>query len=224
MPRVDRLDSGVSTRTAAGFAATTLLSAVLFYFACRNLVPSGWPRPFGPAYEIGRLGDVLPSFAHSYAFSIWLALAHGRRTDGALRLIIAWAIVESTLEVAQLGSLPVAPRPTVDLALVLFSDASRLLSSGTFDIRDIAAIWAGVFSAAMTLGIHPGLRVGKHAIPAHRAQGDLTTATSASAESPLTAKDTPCTKIEVLPRSTAVTTPVESTVATSESLLPQSKS
>ena len=157
MLRVDRLEPGTSNLTAAGLAAATFLSAVLFYFACRTLVPTGWPRPLGSACEIGRLGDVLPSFAHSYAFAIWMALPLRRKADCALRLIVACALVETILEVAQLGIFPVAPRPTVALALILFSDASRLLSSGTFDIWDIVAIWAGVFAATMTLGIHSTL-------------------------------------------------------------------
>ena len=147
--------AGLSSLAAAGLAAVAFLAAVLLYVACRTFLPSEWPRLFSCDCEIGRLGDVFPSFAHSYAFAIWLALTMRRKPDYVMRLIFAFAIVESALELAQLGVPPVAPRPTGDLALILSYDAARLLSAGTFDIWDIAAIWSGMLAATVTLGIHP---------------------------------------------------------------------
>jgi hypothetical protein len=85
--------------------------------------------------------------AHSFGFAVFLMLVYGRRRRGVIQLAAAWALVETALEAAQIGTpLSVANliRPFASGRLL---ETLPLLSTGVFDIQDLAAIWIGAISA-----------------------------------------------------------------------------
>ena len=136
MSPLETHDGQFSNLMAAGLATIVFLFAALFYVTCRSFVPAGLPGLYQPGCGVGHLGDVLPSFAHTYAFSVWVAIALGGEWTGTIRLVVAWAMLATALELAQLG-IPL----------------NTPLSTGVFDVWDMTAIWAGACAALLTLKV-----------------------------------------------------------------------
>ena len=96
------------------------------------------------------LGPV-PSFLHTYAFAILLALAVGSNRRSRLVACLAWCAIEVAAELAQL--------PVSGAWLEAHAGAASQLTmvraflGGTFSVIDIAAVLTGTALAALSVGI-----------------------------------------------------------------------
>lgn len=140
-----------------------LAVGLLVYVADRDatrvwLLPHSAVLHGGPLF--GALGDWLPSFVHTLAFSLLSAAALRRKAAPAYGTCAAWWAVNLAFEAAQ------HPQIRDRLAGVLrlaggpdgWTDAlTGYFSGGTFDVGDIAAATAGALAAAAALWlVHQG--------------------------------------------------------------------
>lgn len=100
--------------------------------------------------SFGSIGDVLPSFAHAFAFSLITALILASSHRGALFACATWWVIDSLFEIGQLPSL--APHIAVSLpswlgGIPFVENTAAYFLHGTFDAWDLAAIAAGAIGA-----------------------------------------------------------------------------
>ena len=99
----------------------------------------------------GAVGQWLPSFLHTFSFSLLTAAAGSATKPAAYGSCAAWCMVNLAFELGQHPQ--VSPR-LADLLLRFFGDTapsrwtSNFFLRGTFDINDIAAALAGGLAAA----------------------------------------------------------------------------
>ena len=122
-------------------AAVFAVGATVYLFDRPDVLVPG----LGPGWNgalIGSLSDFLPSFAHTFAFTIWISVAVGGKRCVVLGVAVAWATLESLLELAQSPGM----QPVVSLRLI------GITFGGIFDPRDLAAVWiAGALAAALVI-------------------------------------------------------------------------
>jgi len=99
----------------------------------------------------GVVGPWLPSFLHTFSFSLLTAAARSPAKSPAYGACAAWCTVNLVFE---LGQHPKVSQRLADLVLRTFGDTapsrwtSNFFIRGTFDVNDIAAAVAGGLAAA----------------------------------------------------------------------------
>ena len=153
------------TAVLAAIGALVFALGVIVYLTDRNtshstLIPSVvWLAGYN---LFGMLGGWLPSFVHTFAFSLFTAAALPERSVPRYGACLAWFAVNAAFEVGQ------HPQISVRLAEALQdglggSPFSQPLASyfvyGTFDYGDIVAALLGALAAAAALHLmHRGRR------------------------------------------------------------------
>jgi len=141
----------------AAIGGAALLLGLLVYVTDRGYAPPALMQTLpalAGSHWFGALGQWLPSFVHTLAFSLFTAAALPIAATPRYGVCIAWAMVNILFEVGQ------HPRISPSLAAWLqggLGDRSitRMLSSyfvrGTFDWGDILATVAGALAAGAVL-------------------------------------------------------------------------
>ena len=149
---------GRQVRVELGAATLALAIAVLVYIADRPagysmLMPRIGAHPSLHVSAFGTLGQWLPSFVHSFAFSLLTAVALRRRTRPAFAVCMAWGVVnvlfdgQHRLISARIAAVVVRSEDWLPFARPL----SNYFIRGTFDPGDIAAAILGAAAAAGVL-------------------------------------------------------------------------
>jgi len=121
--------------SAVGLAAAAFgLGASVYLFDRPDVLFPG-PGLGWNGQAIGPIWDSLPSFAHAFAFTTWIALAVGGGPRAVLGVAISWATLESVFELAQIPDLQWALENSDSIRL------AGLTYGGVFDMWDLAAIW-----------------------------------------------------------------------------------
>ena len=164
-----RRDQWAWTAWLVALGCLGLAVGVLVYLTDREasravLVPTfEW---LAGSHLFGAIGQSLPSFAHTFAFSLFTAAALPPCSRAAYPACVAWCAVNIAFEVGQherfsahlaemlqgsLGALPMS-RPLANYFL-----------RGTFDVGDIVAAVAGALLAAAVLRLLQRTWEGHHA-------------------------------------------------------------
>jgi hypothetical protein len=127
-------------------------------FLLWHVEPASLPHLHPHAYWLGPM----PSFLHTYAFAILLALAVGSDRRNRLVALLTWCAIEIAAEFAQL---PVSGH-WLDAHVGAASQLTwvRAFLGGTFSVADIAAVLTGTALAALSVGINNNQKVDSHEI------------------------------------------------------------
>ena len=153
----------------ATMGGAVLTLGLLVYLTDRS-PPQAALIPAVPAlagrHLFGVLGQWLPSFAHTFAFSLVSAATLGPRAIPRYEVCVFWSVVNIAFELGQ------HPRLSAHLSHWLQSSfgespvirsIARYFVRGTFDVGDIAAAALGALAAAAILRLMPNHRGHEHA-------------------------------------------------------------
>ena len=139
-------------------AIGALSVGVLLYLLDRQhthvyFIPNWLPQHnFGSGF-FGNIGNYLPTFIHVYAFILLTAVIAARPITKLVSVCLAWFIIDSLLEVAQLDSIAewiAAHTPHSFSGIPFLENTAGYFLSGTFDKFDILSIAAGSIAAYLT--------------------------------------------------------------------------
>jgi len=98
----------------------------------------------------GELGNCLPTFLHTFAFVLLTAIFVTPTSSKLIFICISWFSIESLFEFGQISSVAlwIADHvPNWFANIPILNNTSAYFISGTFDIRDVVSIAAGVVVA-----------------------------------------------------------------------------
>ena len=102
----------------------------------------------------GAIGHSLPAFAHVFAFSLLTAACLGSGRYVTVAACATWLLVDTGFELGQHPSLApylAAAVPGWFQEIPILGRAAGYFVNGTFDLWDLAAIFAGTLAAYATL-------------------------------------------------------------------------
>lgn len=144
----------------AGVALT--LGLLVYLFArppgSAYLLPAGWNLTGLLAPGFAAIGNQLPSFVHTLAFSLLTFLCLAPARHAALLGASAWLTINALFE---FGQMPAAARwiaahtPEWFASVPVLENIPDYFLAGTFDYLDLAAIGAGAVSAYLVAGVRP---------------------------------------------------------------------
>lgn len=146
-------------RTALAFSTATLLLTLGLYVCLRPegsayLLPTAlWHSIAVSPYWRTVTGSV-PSFAHAFAFGIMTALLLPPRRAWIWSACIAWGLVDTVFEIAQmplLANVVSARLPAFFDQVPVLDHLGRYLTGGTFDPMDVAAAVVGAMFGGQSL-------------------------------------------------------------------------
>lgn len=150
-------DRSIATLVIAALAVLAIGAAVYLF-----------GRPAGSAYllqgvssftngahrRFGIVGDVLPTFAHTYTFILLTVVCLLPTRLTVVRVCLFWFAVETAFELAQIdavGEVIARNVPQWFSAVPVLENTADYFSFGTFDFLDIFSIAAGAFAAYLTI-------------------------------------------------------------------------
>jgi hypothetical protein len=134
-----------------GVATTVLLAGVAVY-AIGRAPGSGGVVPFaGYFWQSGQRSFTpffgsFPSFAHAFAFSVFMALVLPWRPAWIAASCALWAVIDVAFEIGQHPAV-VAKLPAWMHQVTGFDRLRQYLTSGTFDLLDVVAAVLGAIAA-----------------------------------------------------------------------------
>ena len=163
-----QIDTWQRPAMLALIAALALALGIIVYVTDRDtsravLIPS--IATFAGSKVFGALGQWLPSFLHTFAFSLITAAALAPRSTPRYGACVAWAAINVGFEIGQ------HPLVSVRLAEALLGPMhgwplvqplARYFVHGTFDWGDIAAAMLGAFTSATALRLTHRDQEAKH--------------------------------------------------------------